>query len=94
MTVVHLILIAVCAAFAYGLLALLKPSRKCGRCKATPRRSKRYLGLVGPMGKCRRCNGKLRHHRRGARYVHRFAWLVVNSIRERRLERPEEGTES
>lgn len=87
--IAHLILGVLALAPAYVLLALVKPSRKCGRCKDTPRRSRRWLGLVGPMGKCRRCRGKLRHHRRGARTIHRFAWLVISEIRNRRHERPE-----
>jgi hypothetical protein len=84
---VHLTLIALAALVAYCLLALVKPTRKCGRCKGAPRRSKRWLGLFGPMGKCRRCKGKRRHPRRGAQLVHRFAWLVISDIRERRHER-------
>ena len=88
MIIFHLILAAMALAFGYCVLALVKPSRKCGPCKGSSRGSRRYLGLFGPMGKCRRCKGKRRHHRRGAKHVHRFAWLVINEIRDRRPERP------
>lgn len=90
MEIVKLGLLALAALAAYSVLALVKPHRKCGRCKGSPRRSKRWLGLWGPMGLCRRCNGRLRHQRRGARLVHSWFWIAIgNPVSERRRKRLE-----
>jgi predicted amidophosphoribosyltransferase len=83
--ILKLALLALAVLTAYCALALVKPHRKCSRCKGSPRRSKRWLGLFGPMGVCRRCGGQRRHQRRGARVIHSYFWLAIgHPIRERR----------
>jgi hypothetical protein len=62
---------------AYAVLCVLKPQRKCGRCKATPGRSQRFAGVAGAVGKCKRCNGHKKHPRRFAPLVHWFLWNAV-----------------
>jgi hypothetical protein len=69
---------------AYAVLCVLKPQRKCGRCKATPGRSQRFAGVAGKVGKCKRCNGHKKHPRRFAPLVHWFIWsAIVDPIRDR-----------
>lgn len=90
MITAHHILAAFVVVLAYCGLALVKPQRKCGRCKGS-RRSQRYAGVAGPQGKCRRCSGNGRHPRRGATAVHWFAWsVVVERLVQRRAERRED----
>lgn len=90
MGVLKLALLAAAVLAAYGGVCLVKPYRRCGRCRGSPRRSRRYLGAWGPMGKCRRCRGQMRHQRLGARVVHRYFWLAVGEpLRERRRKRLE-----
>ena len=86
-TVSHLAAVFV-AALVYCVVCVLKPHRRCSRCKGTPGRSKRYLGIAGPVGKCRRCNGRKKHPRRFAKWVHWVIWAgVVDPIRQRNHDR-------
>jgi len=90
MEIVKLALGVVAVIAVYAVVALVKPYRKCGRCKGSPRRSRRWLGIWGPMGLCRRCKGQRRHQRRGARLIHSYFWIAIgNPVHERRMKRLE-----
>lgn len=79
---------AIIAAAVYVVVCVVKPHRKCSRCKDTPGRSKRFAGVAGPEVKCKRCGGRREHPRRFAGAVHWFIWAaIVDPLRERRDKR-------
>lgn len=76
------------AALVYCVVCIVKPHRKCSRCKDTPGKSKRFLGIAGPSVQCRRCRGRRKHPRRGSGLVHWFIWsAIVDPLRERKHNR-------
>ena len=83
------ILAAFVVVVGYGLFALVKPHKQCGRCKGTGR-SQRYLGVAGPQGKCAKCSGRRKHPRFGAGAVHWLVWSVVAEFRDHRDDRHEQ----
>lgn len=79
------VVVALIAAAVYLVVCIVKPHTKCWRCRKSPGRSPRYLGIAGPMVVCRKCHGHKKHPRRFSRSVHWFIWAaIVDPIRERR----------
>ena len=76
-------------ALVYAVICLVKPHRRCWRCRNTPGKSHKYLlGTAGPMVKCTKCGGRKKHPRRFSKQVHWFVWsAVIDPIRERRHDR-------
>jgi hypothetical protein len=78
------VLIPLIAVVVYIVVCVVKAEKRCGRCKGTPGRSRRYV-VAGPVVKCRKCSGHKKHPRFGATFVHWFIWsAIVDPLRERR----------
>jgi hypothetical protein len=88
--ILRLVVILFALGLGYCALCLVRPTRRCGRCRGT-RRAKRRLGLLGKTAQCRKCRGRGKHKRLGATAVHRFAWSVLlGPLMEQRHERIKE----
>lgn len=80
------LLIVLAAIVVYGLFALVKPKKPCGKCGGWGNRKKRMRRRSSA---CGRCGGTGRQFRPGARLVGRGAVLAVRYVRERAEQRRE-----
>ena len=80
------LLFVLAAIVVYGLFALVKPKKQCGKCSGWGNRRQR---LRRRSSACGRCGGTGRQFRPGARLVSRGAALAVRYVRERAEQRRE-----
>lgn len=74
------VLIATALLGAYAVFLLVKPEKRCGRCRGWGARGKRRIY-------CTRCQGTGKRFRIGARFVHRAVVEGYRYIWNRRKER-------
>lgn len=80
------VLVLLAVVIGYGLLCLVKPTKRCGKCKGT-RMIRKGKGRKTRALPCPRCRAHGRHYRRGATTVHRWFWAAFGDRLKAHLKR-------